>query len=241
MSATTLVDITIASTDLATRTRSDRPRAALIAIAILITSIGGIAVVLFYPVPDAAGRYTYAQLEPIRDFLWAFFIFAGVNLIIGNVAVAFAGWQLVSARGAAWATAGGALMGLGAAAYGVGVGGWATIVYYPTSPAALDPASGAALLDYVFNDVPHLFGAVIPGALLVMIGTVSLAIGLWRGRTVPRWVPILLASLFVTLFLPTRGPIGLVAEVPHLMAAVGIAWFLWHRAAPTAMGKAESA
>jgi hypothetical protein len=230
MFATALVDIPIASTGQTMRTGSDRPRAALIAIVILITSIAGIAVVWFYPVPDVAGRYSYAQLEPIRDFLWAFFIFAGVNVIVGNVAGALAGWQLVSARGAAWTTVGGALMGLGAAIYGVGIGGWATIVYYVTNPTAIDPARGSLLLDYVFNDVPRLFGAVIPGGLLVMIGTVCLAIGLWRARTVPRWVPILLASLLVTLFLQTRGTIGLVAELPHLVASMGMAWFIWQRA-----------
>lgn len=77
----------------------------------------------------------------------------------------------------------------------------------------------------------RLFAAVIPGGLLVMVGTVSVAVGLWRAGTVPRWVPILLASLVLTLFLPTRGPVGLVSEAPHSLASIAVAWFLWRRAA----------
>ena len=89
---------------------------------------------------------------------------AGANLILHNVAIAVAGWRLVSGRGATWATVGAALLWIGAAFYGVGIGGWATIGYYATNPAALDPAAGAKLVEYVVHDVTRLFAAVIQAA-----------------------------------------------------------------------------
>ena len=208
----------------------ERTRAALVAIVIVVSSIVGLAVVLSYPRPDAAGQYTFAQIEPMRDAWWAFFILAGVNLILGNVALAVAIWRLVRTRGAAWATLGGAMLWVGAALYGVGVGGWATIGYYATNPAAVDPANGARLVDYVVGDVSRMYGAVLPGGVLVLGGTVAASVALWQARTVPRWVPILLASLLATFVLPTRGPVGLVSELPHLIASMAIAWSLWRRA-----------
>ena len=44
---------------------------------------------------------------------------------------------------------GGSLVWLGAAIYGVGIGGWATLYYFASDPAALDPATAARLIDHV--------------------------------------------------------------------------------------------
>lgn len=57
------------------------------------------------------------------------------------------------------------------------VGGLATIYFFATDPTALDPTSGAALLEHVGANFPRLYGAVIPDALLVALGTVALAAG----------------------------------------------------------------
>ena len=64
-----------------------------------------------------------------------------------------------------------------------------------------------------------------------MAGTVALGIGLWRARSVPRWVAVLLASIVATLFLPTNGVVGLISELPHTLGAMAVAECLW-RAGP---------
>jgi hypothetical protein len=92
------------------------------------------------PAGDGESLPTYSAIEPMRDFLWAFFVVAGVNLVVGVCAVAIAGWVLTPARGAASATVGGSLIWLGAAVYGVGIGGCATVYYFASDKVALDPA-----------------------------------------------------------------------------------------------------
>lgn len=208
-----------------------RSRMTLLFAVIVLTSVAGLAVGLWYPAPDAGDRYTYAGVQPIRDFWWAWHVFAGVNLVVGVTALALAGLRLVPSRGAVWGTVGASMMWLGAGLYGVGLGGLATAYHYATSPV-LDRASGMALVEALGTDFARLYGIVLPGALLVALGTVALSVALWRARTVPRWVPIVAGiSILATFVVETSGPAGLLAEGPVAISSVAIGWHAWRTSA----------
>jgi len=137
---------------------------------------------------------------------------------------------LAPARGARWATVGGSLVWLGAAMYGVGIGGWATVYYFATDPAALDPATAAGLIDHVNDDTARILAVPIGGALLVALGSMLLAVALWRARTVPRWVPIVAGLSGVTgIVLPPDTVAGIVAETASSVTSIAIGWYAWQR------------
>jgi len=204
-------------------------RMTLLLVVIVATSIAGLAVSLWYPEPDAAGQFTYDGVAPVREFWWAWHLFAGANLVVGVTALALAGLRLVPSRGAVWATVGAGMMWLGAALYGVGLGGLGTAYLYATAPV-LDPASGTALVQHLGSDFARLYGPVLPGAGLVAIGTVALSVALWRARSVPRWIPLLAgASILATFVVETSGPLGLIVEGPVAISSVAIGWYAWRR------------
>src|SRR3954471_20739496 len=174
-------------------TATGNPRLRLLFAAILVTSLSALAlsIVSFAkPIGHGDALPDYAAIAPNRGYVWAFFLVAGVQLIVGACAAALAAWLLVPARGARWATVGGSAVWLGAAIYGVGIGGWATLYYFGTDPATLDPATAARFIDHVNHDTPRMLAVPIGGALLVALGALLLVVALWRARTVPRWVPI---------------------------------------------------
>jgi hypothetical protein len=212
------------------RAHANRYGAALLAIVLLLTSIGGIAVGLWYPDGADGDRYPYTQIRPIRDAWWGWHVFAGVNVVLGVCASALAGWLLVKTRGAVLAIVGGSVMWLGAALYGVGLGALASVFYFGAEPAALDPASGTRLLEYVNDHSARLYAPAIAGAVLVALGTLILAVALWRARTVPRWVPVLLATVPVT-FVATKGVAGVVVLLPLTAATVALGWYVWQQSA----------
>ncbi|HVK20130.1 MAG TPA: hypothetical protein VM677_02095 [Actinokineospora sp.] len=113
---------------------------------------------------------------------------------------------------------------------GACVAGWATAYFFPTDPA-LDPSTGAAVIDRANLDGGHLFGVMIPGALLGVLGIVLVAVGLLRSHAVPHWVPLLSLTTVLTFAIPGNGVFGLVTAVPMTTAAVGIAYYVWRRAA----------
>jgi hypothetical protein len=119
-------------------------------------------------------------------------------------------------------------MWLGTGLYAVGVAGWVTIYFFATDPA-FDAASGRRLLEHVGDDV-RLFAVAIPGAVLVALGTVLQAVGLWRSRALPRWVPILSLVIVLTFIVPGSGWVGLLTEIPVAVAGVSIGYFAWRRA-----------
>jgi len=154
-----------------------------------------------------------------------------VSESVGLTALALAGLRLVPSRGAVWGTVGASMMWLGAGLYGVGLGGLATAYHYATSPV-LDRASGVALVEALGTDFARLYGIVLPGALLVALGTVALSVALWRARTVPRWVPIVAGiSILATFVVETSGPAGLLAEGPVALSSVAIGWHAWRTSA----------
>jgi hypothetical protein len=125
----------------------NRLGAGILAVVLLLTSIGGIAVSLWYPDAANGDRYSYSQIRDLRSAWWGWHVFAGVNLILGVCASAVAGWLLVRTRGALLSIVGGSVMWLGAALYGVGLGALASVFYFGAEPAALDTANGEKLLE----------------------------------------------------------------------------------------------
>jgi hypothetical protein len=215
------------------RPRAGGPgRLGLLFAAIVVTSVSAFALSLMSalkPLGHGGGLPGYAAIAPHRDYAWAFFVIAGVQLIIGACAAALASLLLARERGARWATAGASLVWLGAALYGVGIGGWAALYYFGTDPRALSPAAGARLFHSFNHDGAHMLAVPFGGALIVAIGSLLIAVALLRARSVPRWVPIVGAlSAVATVLLPPDGAAGLVAEAASSVTTIAIGWYAWH-------------
>ena len=213
-----------------------RPRAAtggrlaLLFAVILVTSVSAFALSLLcylHPIGDGDGLPGYAAVAPHRAYAWAFFVIAGVQLIVGACAAALAAWSSRRARGARWATVGGALIWLGAAVYGVGIGGWATVYYVRERPAdARHRDRDAARRPRQPRHRATCCAVPIGGAVLIALGASCLSVGLWRARTVPRWVPIVGGlSAVATVVLPPNGAAGVVAEAASSISTIAIGWY----------------
>jgi hypothetical protein len=206
-------------------------RLGLLFAVILATSVSAFAlsVVSFAkPIGDGENLPGYAAIAPDRSYVWAFFVIAAVQLIVGACAAALAVLILVPARGGRWATVGASLVWIGAAVYGVGIGGWAAVYFYGSDPAALDPAVATRLIDHVNDDTARMLAVPIGGALLVALGSLVLAVALWRARSVPRWLPIAGAlSALATIVIPPSTALGLVAEAASSATTIAIGYYAW--------------
>jgi hypothetical protein len=217
-----------------------RPRAAtsgrlaLLFAVIVATSVSAFALAFISfakPLGHGDGLPGYAAIAPHRAYAWAFFVTAGVQLVVGASAAALAALLLARERGARWATVGGSLVWLGAAIYGVGIGGWATLYWFATDPRAVAPATGTRLFDRFNHDAAHMLSVPIVGALLIAVGSLVIAVALWRARSVPRWVPIVGAmSAIATVVLPPDGAAGLVGEAASSASTIAIGWYAWRTA-----------
>jgi hypothetical protein len=220
-------------------------RMALLFAVVLVTGVSALALsVVSYakPIGDGDSLPGYAAIAPMRGYVWAFFVIAGVQLVVGACAAALAAMFLARDRGARWATAGGGLVWLGAAIYGVGIGGWATIYYFGTDPSVLGRATATRLIERANDDTARLLAVPIGGALLVALGSLALAVALWRACTVPRWVPVVAGLAAVaTIVLPPSGVAGLIAEAASSATTIAIGWYAWRRYAVAQQRVAEPA
>jgi hypothetical protein len=212
--------------------RDTGSRIGLLFAAIVATSLSAVAlsVVSFAkPIGEGDGLPDYAAVAANRGYVWAFFAAAGVQLVIGACAAAIAAMLLAPNR---WGTVGGSIVWLGAALYGVGIGGWAAAYYFGTDPS-LAPGTAAALIDRINDDTAHVLAVPVAGALLIGLGTLVLAVALWRARSVPRWVPIAGALAAVaTIMIPPDSPAGIVGEAASSVTTIAIGWYAWrHRQA----------
>jgi Domain of unknown function (DUF4386) len=210
-------------------------RMALLFAVILVTGVSAFAISAVSaakPIGDGDSLPGYAAIASQRGYVWAFFVVAGVQLVVGACAAALAAMFLARDRGARWATVGGSLVWLGAAVYGVGIGGWATLYYFGTDPAVLDGATATRLIEHANDDTVRLLAVPIGGALLVGLGSLALSVALWRARTVPRWVPVVGAvGAVATIVLPPSGLAGLIAEAASSATTIAIGWYAWRRSA----------
>ena len=207
-----------------------RRRAGLLLIVLVATSLLAIVGSLLWPEPAVGDWYSYSDIAPIRERWWAVLTALSVGLVLNVPAQAIAALILTPDRGAMWTTAGASIMWVGTGLYAVGGGGWAAVYFFGTHPV-LDVASGTRLLDQVAED-PRLFAAALPGAVLVALGTVVQAVGLWRSRALPRWVPILSLAIVLSFITPGNGVVGALLGIPVAVAGIAIGYYAWRRTGP---------
>ena len=220
--------------------RSTVVRVTLLAVALGVTAVAAAVGGLFWPEAEGGGdTYSYADIAPSRGLWWG--LLGGLSVVgLLNVPLqALATMFLVRARGSGWATVGGALMWVGIGMQATGVAGWASAYFYPTDPS-LDQSVGSAVIEAANNDQGHLFGFLVPGALLVVLGTVLQCVGLFRARVVPVWVPVGLLFSVITFVVPGEGALGLVTSIPMAVGAIGLGYFARRRAVDDAEARPVS-
>ena len=215
---------------MSTATAVIRRRMAVLLVAVVVTSVLGLVLSLLFPLDFESDAATLrAEVASGREAVRWILVLGAVNLVVGVCALALAGLLLVPVRGAVAATFGTVAMWLGGAFYAVGVGGWAEAFPTATHPA-LDASASQELVAELIADPARLFATAGTGAGLVALGTVLLSVGLWRARTVPRWVPAVAAvSIVLTFVFPTAGPVGLLVEIPVAVSSIAIGWYAWRR------------
>lgn len=200
-------------------------RVKILAVVLALTSLATVPVGLLWLEPAGGGEtYSYADIAGDRDQWWTVLNLGAVNGIVNVALLAVATLVLVRGRGSAWATWGAVAMGLGIAVQAVGVAGWASAYFYATDPA-VSAAAGKAVVDAANHDQGHLFALLVPGALLVVVGTVLQVVGLLRAKAVPVWVPIGVLFSVITFFVPGNGLAGLVTSLPMAAGSIGLAYF----------------
>jgi hypothetical protein len=208
---------------------STRARVGLLAVALGVTAVAAVPAGLLWPEPASGGNtYSYADIVGQRGLWWALVLPLSVMLVVNVPLQALATMLLVQRRGSRWATAGAALMWVGAGLQAVGVAGWAMAYFFATDPS-VNHAAGTAVVNAVNDDIVRVFILMLPGAGLVLLGTVLQAVGLFRAHVVPAWVPVL--SLFVVLsfLVPGNGVAGLITSVPMAAAAIALGFYVWRR------------
>ncbi|MEV0797884.1 hypothetical protein AB0I34_09350 [Kribbella sp. NPDC050281] len=203
-----------------------RRRVGIVAFLLAITAVAAVPGGLLWPEPAAGGEtYAYGDIQPVRDLWWGLLVVLSGALVINVPAQALLTTLLVRRRGAAWATTGAVVMWIGTALYAVGGAGWAAAYYFATAPGV-----DASVIERINDDSAHLFGVMIPGALLVAVGTVIQAVGLWRSHAVPRWIPVLWLTIIATFVVPGNGIAGLLTALPMTAASLGTAYYAWRQA-----------
>ena len=205
-----------------------RSRVALLAIVLGVTAVLAIPAGLLWPDSSGGGEtYAFSDIVGERDLWWGLLSALSVGAIISVTLQALATMLLVRRRGSTWATVGGVLMWLGITVQGVAVAAWAAAYYFPTDPSL--GGTGRAVFDVVNDDIVHVFALMIPGAALALVGQVLQAVGLFRAKVVPAWVPWLSLTTVLTFVIPGNGLLGLVTAIPMAAAAVGIGYYAWRR------------
>jgi hypothetical protein len=203
-----------------------RRRIGIVALLLALTAVVAVPGGLLWPEPSGGGEtYAYSDIQPVRDLWWGLLVALSACLVINVPAQALLTTFLVRGRGSAWATVGAVVMWIGTALYAVGGAGWAAAYYFATAPG-VDPS----VIERINDDAAHVFGVMIPGALLVAVGTVIQVVGLWRSRAVPRWIPLLWLTIVPTFIVPGNGVAGLITALPMTAASLGTAYYAWRKA-----------
>jgi hypothetical protein len=211
------------------RRSARRSRTTLLFAVVIVTSVTAFALALVshvWPIGGGGDQPKYVDLASQRTYVFVFFALAGIQLVLGVCAAALLGLVLAPRRGATLATVGAGLLFCGAAAYGVGIGGWASGYWFATDTRALPAATAAALVDDMNHDTIHMLLIPLAGAVVVGIGSLVLLAGIWRAGTVPTWLlAVSVASTVATFLLPPAALAGVAAEATSSIATIALAWY----------------
>jgi hypothetical protein len=208
-----------------------RTRVGLLAIVLGVTAVAAVPLGILWPEPASGGDvYLYSDMVGQRDLWWGVLVALSAMLVVNVPLQALATMILVQRRGSRWATVGAAMMWLGAGLQAVGAAGWATAYFFPTDQS-VGEAAGTMVVNAVNDDIVRIFALLLPGAGLVLLGTVCQAVGLFRAHVVPVWVPVLSLFVVLTFFLPGNGLMGIITSAPMAVAAIGIGYYAWRRVA----------
>lgn len=203
-----------------------RLRLTLVAVVLAATAVAAVPLGVLWPSSSRSdGAYAYADVEPLRQQWWLVLTLLAAMLPLNVAAQALATMALVRERGAAWATWGGVLMFIGASLQAIGITFLAGAYYFATD-AEVPHDAGTAVLDAISHDQDRLYGTLVPGAVLALVGTIAQVVGLLRAGTVPRWIPVGFAFIAATFFVPGEGAVGLLTSIPTAVAAVGLACYV---------------
>lgn len=203
-----------------------RQRLVLVVVVLAVTAVAAVPLGVLWPSSSRSdGAYTFADVEPIRQQWWLVLTLLAVLLPLNLAAQALATTWLVRGRGAVWATWGAVLMFIGASLQAVGITFLAGAYYFATDPQVPHEAAGA-VLGAIADHQGRLYGTLVPGAVLALVGTLGQVVGLWRSGSLPRWVPVGLAFIAATFFIPGDGAVGLLTSVPTAAGALGLAYYL---------------
>jgi hypothetical protein len=177
-------------------------------------------------VATAAGQPAFWQTQQLLT------MFGFMLLVPAAIAAA----ELIRGRSPALALASVVLLGAGAM---VIVGA----VVHEWTFAAAEGLDTAVIAEYD-TQVDELGGIVVifPLFFAGLFGMLTLAVGLWRSKATPIWVPALLAVSIAATFFVDPGIYSSVAEVGLAVAFLGIAWYFWQARetpAPIAVSKRQ--
>ncbi|GIJ73436.1 hypothetical protein [Virgisporangium ochraceum] len=212
------------STETLTPVTTGRGRVALLSALLALGAVVVAAMVLWQPWGER-DAFSYSDLAPNRDAGWLGSVLDGLALGVVGVTAGLVVCLLVPARGAAWATVGALLTGLGGVAFAAGIVAAGTVFWYATEPAAIPADAGTALLSFAEDNPGHLMGLQMAGFLLFTIGSLVLMAALWRARSVPRWLPVAFLVLTVGVF--ALGGVALdVVQAAQMLVLAAPAWYL---------------
>ncbi|MFL6089388.1 MAG: hypothetical protein ACJ71Z_04515 [Aeromicrobium sp.] len=203
-------------------------RAALVALGILIGSLGSAGLGFWHRNYEPGEPIPYGTFSRIHGAWWAWHLFGGLANTLMAVSVAIGVCMLARHRGAVWATIGAAATVLGGMFFGAGVAAEGAAMGYAGDAHALPPQAGAALLKYINEEPGRYVVAILPGLILSSLGLLLISLALWISRSVPQWVPIaLFAGTVLDFFAPIS--IGWIAGLPQVVGVLAIGWYVWAR------------
>ncbi len=157
---------------------------------------------------DPAAWLDSVAAQPIRWYAAQLLMAVGALLLVPALVVLC---RLIRERGGIFATTGAILAGVGATMAGVAFAGEASLLTVAARPE-LDRPALATFLGTLLHDPKAQLPYAFPP--LLVLGLLLVTIGLYRARTLPRWLPIAWLLAFVLSFAG--------APTPLLTALLGI-------------------
>ncbi|MFD3452842.1 hypothetical protein ACFWVC_11725 [Streptomyces sp. NPDC058691] len=202
-----------------------RPLATAALALVVVGNVLSLLLTGFTPNGDPSNGFAFQEVAGHPGRFWAFTAFGGIGQALLTTGTAFAVCLLVRARGSVLARVGAVLSVLSGALLSAGLAAIAVLYGYAADPAVLDPAAGRAFVDHANDHTWRFTALVVPGALCGIVAMLLIAVALWRGRAVPRWIPVVFLVGTLAGFVISSGLAGVLVALPAAAAMVLIAWY----------------